>query len=107
MRRIILVRFLLFVLFALPLEVPSLGAQAQPPAPRRVGTIDGIVSDTNLVPLQAAFVSVLGTKLRVGTGPNGRFRITKVPAGQYLVIVKRIGYRPTSAVIDVPATDTL
>lgn len=76
-------------------------------AARAIGTIDGIVSDTNLVPLQAAFVSVLGTNIRIGTGPNGRFRITKVPVGQYLVIVKRVGYRPTSAVIDVPASDTV
>jgi len=74
---------------------------------RSFGTIDGIVSDTNLVPLHAAFVSILGTKIRVGTGPNGRFRIVRVPAGQYLLIVKRIGYRPVSSVIDVDATDTL
>ena len=73
---------------------------------RPVGTIDGIVSDSNLVPIHAAFVSVLGTNIRVGTGPNGRFRITKVPAGQYLIIVKRVGYHPTSAVVEVPAGDT-
>src|SRR4051794_29576674 len=54
--------------------------------PRAFGTIDGVVSDTALAPLQAAFVSILGTKIRVGTGPNGRFRIVKVPVGQYLVI---------------------
>src|SRR6185436_6508698 len=71
------------------------------------GTVDGIVSDTNLAPLQGAFVSVLGTKLRIGTGPNGRFRITNVPPGQYLVIVKRVGFRPTSGVVEVRATDTL
>ena len=71
-----------------------------------MGTIDGIVADSNLVPIHAAFVSVLGTNIRVGTGPNGRFRITKVPAGQYLVIVKRVGYHPTSSVVDVPAADT-
>ena len=74
---------------------------------RALGTIDGFVSDTSLNPLQAAFVSILGTSIRVGTGPNGRFRIVKVPSGQYLVIVKRVGYAPTSAVVDVPASDTL
>jgi hypothetical protein len=70
------------------------------------GTVDGIVSDTNLVPLRGAFVSILSSKIRVGTGPNGRFRITKVPAGEYLLIVTRTGYSPTSAVIEVPASDT-
>jgi Carboxypeptidase regulatory-like domain len=74
---------------------------------RSFGVVDGIVADTNLAPLQGAFVSILGTKIRVGTGPNGRFRITKVPAGQYLVIVKRVGYRPTSGVVDVAAQDTV
>jgi hypothetical protein len=83
-----------------------------PPSPpgqlsRPVGTIDGVVTDTSLVPLQAAFVSILGTKIRVGTGPNGRFRITRIPVGQYLVIVRRVGYRPTSAVVDVSELDTL
>jgi hypothetical protein len=101
------------------LAVGSLGAQAQRQNPtfprpggdtshstRPFGTIDGVVSDSNLVPIHAAFVSVLGTNIRVGTGPNGRFRITKVPSGQYLLIVKRVGYHPTSAVVEVPANDT-
>jgi hypothetical protein len=95
----------------------SLGAQARQvptfPRPggdsshRALGTIDGIVSDSNLVPVRGAFVSVLGTSIRVGTGPNGRFRITSVPSGQYLVIVKRVGFHPTSSVIEVPPTDTV
>jgi hypothetical protein len=70
------------------------------------GVIDGAVSDTGLSPLQGAFITILGTNIRVGTGPNGRFRITKVPAGRYLVIVKRVGYRPASDVVDVVANDT-
>jgi hypothetical protein len=83
------------------------GTGPAPLTPIVRGTIDGVVSDTGLVPIQAAFVSVLGTKVRVGTGPNGRFRITNIPAGQYLVIVKRVGYHPTSGVIDVPPSDTV
>jgi len=72
-----------------------------------VGVIDGIVTDTNLVPLRGAFVSILNSSIRVGTGPNGRFRITRIPPGQFLLIVKRGGYRPTSAMVDVKALDTL
>ncbi len=71
------------------------------------GVIDGIVTDTGLVPLRGAFVSILRSNIRVGTGPNGRFRITKVPAGQYLLVVTRGGYSPTSVVVEVPARDTL
>jgi hypothetical protein len=70
-------------------------------------TIDGTVSDTNLAPLRGAFVSILNTKIRVGTGPNGRFRITRVPPGQFILIVTRGGYRPTSAAVEVHAADTL
>lgn len=91
----------------------AVGAVNQRPRPDTArsapsyGVIDGIVSDTNLVPVRGAFVSILSSKIRVGTGPNGRFRINKVPPGQYLVIVKRGGFRPTSSVVDVPATDTV
>ena len=91
-------------------QPPRAGVASRPDTgrfTRSAGTIDGVVSDTNLVPLRGAFVSILGTKIRVGTGPNGRFRIVDVPAGQYLVIVRRGGYHPTSAVIEVPTTDTL
>jgi hypothetical protein len=87
------------------LAVPS--AHAQTAARRASGTVDGIVSDTGLAPLQGAFVSILGTKIRVGTGPSGRFRITDVPAGQYLIIVKRVGYHPASSAVDVAASDTV
>ena len=75
--------------------------------PGQQGTIDGLVSDTSMAPLHAAFVSIVGTPIRVGTGPNGRFRITKLRPGQYLLIVKRVGYRPTSGVVEVPAADTV
>jgi hypothetical protein len=85
----------------------ALAGQGTAPAAAARGTIDGIVSDTNLTPLHAAFVSIVGTSLRVGTGPNGRFRITNIKPGQYLLIVKRVGYRPTSGVVEVPAADTL
>ncbi|MDB4888647.1 MAG: hypothetical protein JWL61_502 [Gemmatimonadetes bacterium] len=72
-----------------------------------LGVVDGIVTDSNLVPLRGAFVSILNSSIRVGTGPNGRFRITRIPPGQFLLIVRRGGYRPTSAMIDVKASDTL
>jgi len=112
-------RLLTFVLAALALNSVASVSSAQYPVgsalarrdsaqrTRSFGTIDGLVSDTNLVPLHAAFVSILGTPIRVGTGPNGRFRIVRVPAGQYLLIVKRVGYRPVSSVVDVATSDTL
>jgi hypothetical protein len=69
--------------------------------------VEGVVSDTGLRPLAGAEVSILRTTLKLTTQQNGRFRVNGVPAGQYILIVKRIGYRPASAVIDVPAEDTV
>ena len=73
-----------------------------PPA----GTIDGFVGDSNLVALQAAEVRILSSNVKVSTGPNGRFRIERVPVGQYVVIVRRAGFRPTSELVLV-TSDTL
>jgi hypothetical protein len=69
--------------------------------------IDGIVSDTNLVALGDATVTVLGSSLHVTTGTNGRFRVIAVPAGQYLLTVHRVGFVPVAAAIQVGPADTL
>jgi|APMI01.1.fsa_nt_gi hypothetical protein len=69
--------------------------------------IDGIVTDTLLNPLGAADVTVIGTSAKVLTGENGRFRMMQVPSGQYLLVVRRIGFAPASGIIDVPAGDTV
>jgi hypothetical protein len=71
------------------------------------GTIDGFVGDTALAPLLSAEVKILSTNVRVNTGPSGRFRMTEVPVGQYVLIVRRAGYRPASALIQVGERDTL
>ncbi|MBA3917525.1 MAG: hypothetical protein C0516_02935 [Gemmatimonas sp.] len=73
----------------------------------RFSVIDGLVTDTLLNPLGSADVSVVGTGARVVTGENGRFRMMQVPPGQYLLVVRRVGFAPTSGIIDVPEKDTL
>lgn len=82
-------------------------AEKPKPVSSGLGTIDGIVTDTLLRPLGAADVSVVGVGARVVTSENGRFRILQVPAGQYLIVVRRIGFAPTSGIIDVTTEDTL
>ncbi len=81
--------------------------QPRPTTLAGIGTIDGIVTDTLLTPLGSADVSVVGVGARVVTSESGRFRILQVPAGQYLLVVRRIGFAPTSGIIEVPANDTL
>lgn len=80
---------------------------AQRPAPSARGTVDGVVTDTALAPLLGAQVTVLSTAVRVGTAANGRFRISDVPAGEYVLIVRRAGFRPTSAQVTIAGGDTL
>ncbi len=82
-----------------------LHAGAQSPTAR--GVIDGLVTDTNLVSLSGATVSLLGSTIRVTTGAGGRFRILALPPGQYLIVVHRLGYIPISATVYLADGDTL
>jgi hypothetical protein len=93
---------------------PTLGDRAAAAKAREIvrptgqlAVIDGIVTDTLLRPLGSADVSVVGIGARVVTSENGRFRMLQVPAGQYLLVVRRIGYAPTSGIIQIPEGDTV
>jgi hypothetical protein len=70
------------------------------------GTIDGIVSDTMLAPIASATVSVLGTDLRVVTAADGRFRITQLRPGRYIIFARRLGFEMASATVQIIASDT-
>ena len=72
-----------------------------------VGVIDGVVTDTGLVALADVTVSMLGSGLKVVTGTSGRFQILAVPPGQYILMVRRIGFAPVSSAVQVTAGDTL
>lgn len=82
-------------------------AKAKEKAEQSYGVIDGLVADTMLVPMHSAEVSVVGTGVRVVTSENGKFRFMRVPPGQYLMVVRRIGYAPTSGMVEVHPRDTL
>ncbi len=88
-------------------RVPGFDSSAvrRPTGP--VGVIDGLVTDSTLAPLRSAYVSIMRTSLSVVTGASGHFRITDIPVGQYIVIVKRAGFHPASQVLQVSARDTL
>jgi hypothetical protein len=87
---------------SLGLAATSVEAQSRP-----TGIIDGIVTDTNLVSLDHATVSIIGSPVRVATGENGRFRIVALHAGSYVIAVHRIGYVPLAVALSVADGDTL
>ena len=95
-------RIVIAVLLFAPLATRA-AAQARS-AP---GVIDGIVTDTNSVALADATVSILNTSVQVVTSASGRFRIVALPAGHYLVMVRRLGYESASTMMQVAAGDTL
>jgi len=71
------------------------------------GVIDGLVTDTLLVPMRDAEIGILRTPVKIATSAQGRFRITDVQMGTYILTVRRFGYRPTATVISVNGGDTL
>jgi hypothetical protein len=91
------------VVSACALATSLVAAQPRP----AVGAIDGVVTDTNLVSLGDATASILGSNIQVVTGANGRFRIYAIPAGQYILVVRRLGYEPSSIAVQVAGGDTL
>lgn len=82
-------------------------SSAQAPARSASGTIDGVVTDTSLAPLADATAWILGSDIRVATGANGRFRMVGLPPGEYILIVRRLGYAVSSTVARVTERDTL
>jgi len=89
---------------ALVTLVPAFVA-AQTPASR--GMIDGVVTDTNLVALASATISILGSDVHVATGANGRFRIVGLRGGNYILAVHHVGYVPVAVAMTVAERDTL
>jgi len=94
-------RFLLGVWLAF---APAVSA-AQSSAAR--GVVDGVVTDTNLVALGSATISILGSDVHVATGANGRFRIVGLRGGNYILAVHHVGYVPVAVARTVAERDTL
>lgn len=97
--------------FATPLSAQRVQSSIRDSSTRlsgtRPGVIEGVVTDTGLVPIQAAEVRVLGTDSRLFTGPNGRFRFTGIPPKhEILVMARRIGFTPTYTTLSVESLDT-
>lgn len=75
------------------------------PAPG-FGIIDGVVTDSALTPIEGAEIGILRTPLKITTNAQGRFRITDVQLGTYILMLRRFGFSPVASVVSVTAGDT-
>jgi TonB-linked SusC/RagA family outer membrane protein len=79
-------------------------AVSAPRTPRRAftGTISGRVTDARTsAPIASAVVEVDGTRLAATTGDDGRYRLTAIPAGSQVIIVRRLGYASSRQTVTV------
>jgi len=63
--------------------------------------ITGFVTDTAGRPLADAQVVVSPSERDARTDASGRFRLTGLPPGQYVVTARRMGYRPSALRVDL------
>jgi Carboxypeptidase regulatory-like domain len=73
----------------------------------QTGIIDGVVTDSSLVPLSGVHIAINGTSLEVTTPESGRFRFSGVPAGLYVMTVGKLGYKSSLTTIRLAAGDTV
>ena len=78
---------------------------ARTPQSATSGTIDGVVTNSSLAPIAGATVTILQSAVPVETDPAGHFRILQVPGGQYLLVIRKVGYHPVSGIVEVDANE--
>src|SRR5207249_8574454 len=82
----------------------DLAAFAAGPVQAQRGSVTGQVTDkSNREAVTGASVLVVGTNLQGRTNREGRYTITNVPAGQYQVQVRLIGYATATNPVSVSA----
>jgi hypothetical protein len=83
-------------------------AQTPPPAREaQRGAILGTVTDTGLAPIAGAEIEFVGSVIQVKTDAAGRFLVTSLPPGSYILTVRRVAFQPSVNVAEVRPGDTL
>jgi hypothetical protein len=84
-------RVSLRVLVVCAAQLAPNGAAGQPS-----GAIAGLVRDTAGAPLPEVQVLLSPTERELRTDASGRFRLTGLPPGRYVVIARRVGFKPAT-----------
>jgi hypothetical protein len=70
---------------------------------QQTGSVAGrIVDRSDGTPVSDALVVLDGTRHSTVTGPNGRFRLEGIVAGQYVLRVRHLAYGNQTQIIDIP-----
>ena len=92
-----------FTFLAMLWCAPMLWAQAP-----QTGIVVGVVLEQATgQPLEASSIVIVGTKLGGASDRRGHFIVRGVPAGEVTVRVQRLGFRPASQLVRVPANDSV
>src|SRR5690606_31079558 len=79
-------------------------AVPEAPAPQDTAKIRGRVVDSNNGdPIAVASVSIRGTDRQVVTDARGSFTLTELSAGEHVLVVERLGYRPATVTLQLTA----
>jgi len=92
---------------ALAVSLPLLAAGQSPSRERSRATITGAVTDTALNPIDAAEISIAFSNARTRSDAHGKFELGSLPAGNYVLAVRRLGYETIATGVTVAAGDTL
>lgn len=68
-----------------------------------VGSVRGLVRDSLGGVVTDAHVAIKGSAARTATASDGGFRLVGIPSGEAILEVRRLGYRPVSTPLVVPA----
>lgn len=73
----------------------------------RTYSVVGRVVDSTANPIPNADVGIGPLRAAVKTDAYGRFRLLEIPAGHYLVEIRKIGYGPVNVGIEIPRDTSL
>lgn len=83
------------------LAVQFAAVRAEAQGGREGGSVAGVVRDSLGAGLSAAAVSVASGRPRTTTDEQGRFRLDGVPAGEHVLTIRRLGFRPETVTVVV------
>ncbi|HMC56403.1 MAG TPA: TonB-dependent receptor [Gemmatimonadaceae bacterium] len=80
-------------------------AVTRPARGQQSSEIAGHVVDSTETPVRGASVVIANGAARTTSNREGAFRL-RVPRGHWIIVARGLGFRPDSAVLDIPSTDS-